>query len=719
MYRVTIETDGEIYILHDVHSINEQIYEDELSEEMGKTATFDFTIAPNHPNLGKVKPLSSEVKIYEDKELIFWGRVITPSADIYNTHTVQCVGGLSYLADSLQAPFELSGDGTAFLKQVLKVHNSQVESRKQLQIGSVNVVMRTAQRKIDSYTDTLSLLTSQLVDVYGGYLRVREDQGVRYLDYLTNYGGINSQEIRFGKNILDISSEIDASEIVTVIIPEGAETDGKRIDITSVNGGKNYIQDEAAVARWGKIWGYVSFDDITSPDELLKAARDYLAAAVALPQSIELNAFDLSLIEADSEALRLGFWTNVISEKHGIKGTYLLQKMVRHLTAPQNDTITFGIMRNTISSDSANTGHIVSQKIDEIRKTVSKEVQEKIDNATSLITGGRGGYVVIHQNETGQPDEILIMDAPNQETARKVLRFNQNGMGFSTNGIGGPYENAWTIDGQLVADFITAGEMLADRIRGGTLLLGGLNNQNGVLKILDASEKEIGNWNSEGIMMISNHNKISIGTGANGSMRIEEKEGNYVTEIEAWSTAVYYDETDTNVDNAYLDDMGTHVSGSTEDSTSDYSIDCWIGGDFAVSGEKDRVVKTLYSGMIKMAAYETTSPHFGDIGSGIIGTDGMCYIFLDPIFLQTIGTEYHVFLQGESEEVKLLKKEPSFFIVIGTPNIKFSWEVKGKQRGYEQSRMDKWIKKERYREKVNYQYEAVKHIEKYMEGLKP
>ena len=80
---------------------------------------------------------------------------------------------------------------------------------------------------------------------------------------------------------------------------------------------------------------------------------------------------------------------------------------------------------------------------------------------------------MIGRAEDGHPEEILIMDAPSKETARNVIRMNKNGIGFSTSGYNGVYRNAWTIDGNLVADFVTTGSMLADRIRGGTLEVGG------------------------------------------------------------------------------------------------------------------------------------------------------------------------------------------------------------------------------------------------------
>ena len=513
MYRVTVETAGQEYVLHDIHSQDEQIYDDELSEEMGKTATFKFTMPPNHPHIDKIVPLSSEIRIYKDGTRIFWGRAVTPSADIYNTQTVECVGGLSYLADSLQAPFTLSGTGTAFLQQILAAHNSQVEANKQLQLGTITVAIRDAERTLEAYTDTLSVLTTLLVDNYGGYLRVREAGGVRYLDYVTNYGGTNSQEVRFGENILDLSSQIDASDIATVLIPEGAEVDGARVNITSVNGGVNYIQDAQAVSRWGKIWGYAQFDDITTPAELLEAAQDYLEEVTTLPRSIDLTAFDLSLTDTSVEALELGYWTNFVSKPHGLSGTYLLQKLVRHLTAPQNDKVTFGIVKNTISGQTANTDRVVYQQIEQVKQSVGKEIDEKIENATKLITGGTGGYFVIGLNEAGQPNEVYWMDAPTTEAATNVLRINQNGIGFSHNGIGGPYTNAWTIDGNLVASFITVGTMLADRIRGGTLEIGGTGTAaNGVITVKNASGTVIAQIDKNGITI--KQGSIDLGNGA-------------------------------------------------------------------------------------------------------------------------------------------------------------------------------------------------------------
>jgi len=94
----------------------------------------------------------------------------------------------------------------------------------------------------------------------------------------------------------------------------------------------------------------------------------------------------------------------------------------------------------------------------------SSQMQEAIDKATQLITGGIGGHVVLATDGDGKPNEILIMDTEDISTAVKVLRINQNGIGFSSTGYNGPFRTAWTLDGSFVADFINTGTLKSDVI---------------------------------------------------------------------------------------------------------------------------------------------------------------------------------------------------------------------------------------------------------------
>ena len=127
------------------------------------------------------------------------------------------------------------------------------------------------------------------------------------------------------------------------------------------------------------------------------------------------------------------------------------------------------------------------------------DLEEAIANATSLITGHSGGYVVLNPEE--MPQEILIMDAPTMDAAVKVWRWNSGGLGFSRNGINGPYETAITQNGEIVADFITTGQLSAELIKGGTLRLGSNLNQNGLLEVYDAANTLIATLDNNGLKM--------------------------------------------------------------------------------------------------------------------------------------------------------------------------------------------------------------------------
>ena len=515
MRRVIVIDGDKEYVLHSAYS-GKQIFNDEWSEEMGKTPTFNFSIASDHENVGHLIPLVSEVKIIDGEKTEFYGRIITPQKDIYNTGVIQCIGGLSYLADSVQRPFTRSGGVIDFLEYVLQVHNSMVEDRKKLILGNVNVAGAEIERIVEGYPDTLTVLNKYLVGEYGGYLRTREEADGRYLDYLEDYGGYNSQAVCFGENLIDLSRQIDASELITCLIPTGAmievdngdgTTSERVVKISEVNNGNDYIVNQQAVDNGsGYIWGSVQFDGVTDPAVLKSIAERYLQEKSTLPEQFEITAFDLAHVELNVKAFELGKWTRFESKPHDISATYLLKKLVRHITAPQKDKVVFGGTRDTISSATASSTKRTELRIEQMKQTLGRELNRKVENATQLITGGLGGYAVIGRAEDGHPEEILIMDAPDKSQAKNLLRLNKNGLGFSNAGYAGPYRNAWTIDGNMIADFITTGTMQADRIRGGTLEVGGIGTgKDGVILIKNLSGNVIGQLDKNGI-------KISKGT---------------------------------------------------------------------------------------------------------------------------------------------------------------------------------------------------------------
>ena len=125
----------------------------------------------------------------------------------------------------------------------------------------------------------------------------------------------------------------------------------------------------------------------------------------------------------------------------------------------RNVEVELGQFKNSISHTLNN---IIKDISEDIRQNTSS-LEKAIENATELLTNALGGHVL------KRPGELLIMDTDNPETAQKVWRWNLNGLGYSDSGINGPYGLAMTMDGQIVADFITTGTLDASLIKAGTI----------------------------------------------------------------------------------------------------------------------------------------------------------------------------------------------------------------------------------------------------------
>ena len=137
-----------------------------------------------------------------------------------------------------------------------------------------------------------------------------------------------------------------------------------------------------------------------------------------------------------------------------------------------------------------------------------------------------------------------------------------------------------------------------------------------------------------------------------------------------------------------------------------------IGGSLSVAGEKNRIIDTENYDTRKQYCYETATPYFGDIGTAQTDETGKCYIDIDDIFAETVntGVEYQVFLQKEGQgDLWVEEKTDSYFVVRGTENLKFSWEIKAIQRDYEFERLEKFDNSEK-EEVIDYEKEYMEEI---------
>lgn len=324
-YHVEIKNGTTREVLYYPLDPDRQIYDDELNDSLGSTATFNFSIPPQNPAYLHIEPLSTKVYVYDGDDVIYDGRVSNDKKDILNTGTVETVGSMSYLADSIQQPFSFSGSLEAYFTQILGAHNEQCEAK--FQVG--NIMDGTIVVVSNEYKDTLSILSETTQETLGGYLRIRYLADDSYvLDYQTGFGE-NSQIVRLGENIVDLNSERSPEEIYTRIIPLGAELEAndqstlpRYVTIDSVNNGVNYVENQTLKDKYRTIVGVKQWDDITDPGELKRVAQEYING-MTLPETFSIQAVDLSYIEDGVAAFEVGKNTRIVSPPHGIDTEYL------------------------------------------------------------------------------------------------------------------------------------------------------------------------------------------------------------------------------------------------------------------------------------------------------------------------------------------------------------------------------------------------------------
>ncbi|MBR1619998.1 hypothetical protein IJ674_08910, partial [bacterium] len=199
MYQITC--DG--LILHDVRlETDYRVISPKCKLKVNTTGTLTFKVAPTHPYYSQIKKLESEITLTQDGEWIFTGRVLNDEKDFDNIKTVECEGELAYLIDSNQR-FAEYHDATVqgYFTTLINKHNAACpEAKKQFTVGIVNVTDNNdSLYRYSNYEDTWSTIKDKLINRLGGYIRSRHLNGVRYIDYVTDYGNVNDQVINFGE----------------------------------------------------------------------------------------------------------------------------------------------------------------------------------------------------------------------------------------------------------------------------------------------------------------------------------------------------------------------------------------------------------------------------------------------------------------------------------------------------------------------------------------
>lgn len=309
-----------------------------------------------------------------------------------------------------------------------------------------------------SIRSRLGGVAGSILDVYGG-----EYEFDNYTVKLHNNRGMNrGVSIRYGKNLTDIKQDQNCSNVATGVYPYWVDSDGKNLvelpeKIVNAPGTYNFVKIRTLDLS-------SEFETQPTVDQLRAKTDTYIknnnigvpvvSWSVSFEQLTKSEEYKhLALLERVS----LFDTVNVEFPALGVSATAKAVKIVYDVLADRVKSVTLGSVR-------ANIADTIANQQQEIQKAPTKTDLEKAkEAATEWLTNGQG-YAYFRKDDLGNIVDILFMDTQDAETAVNVMRVGQSGIGFSHNGVNGPYESAWTIDGKFVADFIKSGILDAENI---------------------------------------------------------------------------------------------------------------------------------------------------------------------------------------------------------------------------------------------------------------
>ena len=472
MYTIKAFVDGKEYTLHNPKIRNLIVGDPYYQKGDNVNGQASFSVYPKHPYYQYVKKLTTDIVIYKDDVEKFAGRVLYDDQDSKGVKKVFVEGELAYFCDSVQRPNVYHNISVRdYVSKIIDNHNAQVEERKQFTLGRVTVTdPNDSLYRYANWESTRDTLKTKLVERLGGHLVIRKENGVRYLDYLSDddFYRQNTQEIRFGKNLLDYSENMDASDLVTCVIPLGATLEessieglDERLTISSVNGGVDYVSSSEAIAAYGKICKTVTWDDVTVPANLLRKGKEYLKSTQFENMVLNIKAVDLNLIDSATQEFEVGDLIRCISPPHGLDTNMPLSSITVYLTNLSKNTVTLGSEKSNSTYTSSNAEK--ASKLDETIKSIpgKREIlQEALRNATDLMNDmTKSGYAIHEKNE------FIVADAAGAKTATNLWRWGLGGLAHYSHGYDGPIDGiALTMNGQINGKMLMANSVTAEKI---------------------------------------------------------------------------------------------------------------------------------------------------------------------------------------------------------------------------------------------------------------
>ena len=366
-----------------------------LTTAQNKGGTLELTIYPSHPAYDRCKPYAAEVKVVKGGSVRWRGRPLPPTDAMAGQRTVVCEGELCWLNDAVIRPYLYQDSPEAIFRDLIGKYNTVVEPWKRFEVGTVTIKDPNDYVRVESESAAKILdVVGKLLERYGGYITFEGTSDARTINWYQDPPYACNQSASLAKNITDFIAEPDLEGFATRCIPYGAkQEDGSRLQIDL--DGKDYVQDDAAVAGRGVIEASVIFDDITLPGNLERAARNWLYSATQMPRSIQLSAVDLSKIDASLDAFCVG--QMVLAEDAVIGGgRYTVTQVEEDLCDPRVGGITLGRTAASLIGAEQQQRTEQAQAIEILGKEVKNELQNlTVDMRVQITEAVQSSQAVI------------------------------------------------------------------------------------------------------------------------------------------------------------------------------------------------------------------------------------------------------------------------------------------------------------------------------------
>lgn len=356
MYIVTLHNPGIVPL--EIHGNIEKLQSGKVVKGINTIDSFTFAMLPSNVGFALIKDFKTLVKVFNTNtnKTEFVGRSLYTTTEMAEdgmiTKEVVCESLFGYLCDSIQTYVEemhFGGGAADFLGTVISCHNSLVEPEKRFvlrNIAKTSGIYCGIQRE-----NTWDTIKKKLLDTDGGELTFEVVGDTIYLDYMEQIGEVKTTEIALSRNMKSITRERNPSEYITRLIPLGAkkEDSEQRLDISSVNGGKIYIDDEAGIAEYGIHVGIQEWDDVTDPTNLLNKGRTWMRNNSRIPVRYSITALDLALLGLDIDHFEVGNSHPLVNSLIGVDDVARIIKKTIDVCEEVNSTIEIGDKFKTLT----------------------------------------------------------------------------------------------------------------------------------------------------------------------------------------------------------------------------------------------------------------------------------------------------------------------------------------------------------------------------------